>query len=335
MDVAKNVFSEKTEDYVKEVPFQIKKIAVKDCYTAWRINCKKTKETKIPFELSFRKRKDPRQSCYIPKQAIKESGIYYTMSGKLKYAERDWFENEIGDCRLMKEFDRWYIVVPMRFERKTVTENQGDVVAIDPGIRAFLSYFSSCGHFGQLGVHSFERILRLNLRIDKLTSMKELETDRKHRQRIYRSIGKVRNKLHDLVDELHWKCINFFVSNFRVVVFPPFKVSEMVEKENRKIRKSVVRSMLSFRFYEFKERLKQKCAEHGVLFIEQCEAYTSKTNSFNGELMNIGSKETFKYDGITVNRDINGARNILLRAMRDSSVLAEMPITPNTIATLW
>ena len=43
------------------------------------------------------------------------------------------------------------------------------------------------------------------------------------------------------------------------------------------------------------------------------------TNSFTGELINIGSKEYFQYSGITVNRDINGARNILLRAMRDSS----------------
>ena len=34
---------------------------------------------------------------------------------------------------------------------------------------------------------------------------------------------------------------------------------------------------------------------------------------------NIGSRSSFVYDGVTVDRDINGARNILLRAMRDSS----------------
>ena len=34
---------------------------------------------------------------------------------------------------------------------------------------------------------------------------------------------------------------------------------------------------------------------------------------------------SFKYDGITIDRDVNGARNILLRAMRDSSATAEMP----------
>lgn len=93
-------------------------------------------------------------------------------------------------------------------------------------------------------------------------------------------------------------------------------------KKGRKLRKSVVRSMLSLRFFEFKERLQKKCKECGVLFIEQNESYTSKTNSFTGELINnLGSKEWFTYDGIKVHRDLNAARNILIRAMRDSSAI--------------
>lgn len=77
---------------------------------------------------------------------------------------------------------------------------------------------------------------------------------------------------------------------------------------------------MALRFYEFKERLKNKCKERHVLFIEQNEAWTSKTNSFNGEVMtNLGSREYFNYQGLKINRDVNGSRNILLRAMRDSS----------------
>ena len=67
------------------------------------------------------------------------------------------------------------------------------------------------------------------------------------------------------------------------------------------------------------ERLRVKCEEYGVTLLRVNEAYTSKTNSFNGEVFNIGSRSSFVYDGVTVDRDINGARNILLRAMRDSS----------------
>ena len=68
--------------------------------------------------------------------------------------------------------------------------------------------------------------------------------------------------------------------------------------------------------------------------IEKNESYTSKTNSFNGELINgLGGKERFKYDGVTVNRDINAARNILLRALRDSSAMTEMSLLSNAIVT--
>ena len=88
---------------------------------------------------------------------------------------------------------------------------------------------------------------------------------------------------------------------------------------NAEINKKVVRAMQSYRFFEFSERLKNKCLEYGCILIRSNEAYTSKTNSFNGEVFNIGSRKRFKYDGIYVDRDINGARNILLRAMRDSS----------------
>ena len=94
----------------------------------------------------------------------------------------------------------------------------------------------------------------------------------------------------------------------------------MVKKSKRKLHKKVVRAMNCFRFYEFKERLKIKCKENQITFIESSESFTSRTNSFTGELIkNLGSKEKFKFDNILIDRDINGARNILIRAMRDAS----------------
>ena len=65
-------------------------------------------------------------------------------------------------------------------------------------------------------------------------------------------------------------------------------------------------------------KLEHKCFERGRTLIRISEAYTSKTNSFTGEQMTIGSRESFVHDGIRINRDINGARNILLRALVDS-----------------
>lgn len=310
----------KDHDYIKSVPYQIKKVAVRDYNKALFKNKVKAKRLGKPFEMKFKSKKNPKQSCYIPKTAISSSGIYYTIAGKLKMKERAWFENEnISDCRLVLEFGKWFIVIPKEI-KATPIENQEGVVAIDPGVRTFATYFSTEGYFGKLGQGAFDRILKLNLKIDKLISKLSKETDKHKKSNLKRKVFNIRFKLRNLIDELHWKTIKFFTSRFKVIIFPPFNVSEMVKKSNRKLPKKTVRAMNCFRFYEFKERLKLKCKENGVTFVESSEAFTSKTNSFTGELIgNLGSKESFKFDNVLVDRDINGARNILIRAMRDAS----------------
>ena len=320
MNMSTAVLAELTEDYIKDVPYQIKSKAVKDSYIARMTNCKKTKKSGKPFKLCYKSRKNPVQSCYIPKTAVSESGIYHTISGKLKFSEREWLKNDICDCRLINDHGRWYLSVPQKITTMP-TENQGGIVALDPGVRNFLTYFSEDGRFGWLGIHAFDRILNLNLKRDKLLSRLALTKDKMEKCKLKRTLNRTYHRIQDLVDELHWQSINYLVHNFSVIVFPPFEVKGMTKK-GRKLRKSVVRSMLSLRFFEFKERLKQKCKECGVMHIEQNESYTSKTNSFTGELMsNLGGKEWFEYDGIKVHRDLNGARNILIRAMRDSSAV--------------
>jgi len=263
--------------YIKSVPYQVKKIAVKDYRKALSINKMKAKRLGKPFEMKFKSKKNPKQSCYIPKAAISSSGIYYTIAGKLKMKERAWFENEeINDCRLVLEYGKWFIVIPKEV-KTTPIDNQEGIVAIDPGVRTFATYFSTEGYFGKLGQGAFDKILKLNLKIDKLISKLSKETDKNKKSNLKRSIFNIRFKIRNLIDELHWKVIKFFISRFKVIIFPSFNVNEMVKKSNRKLPKKVVRFMNCFRFFEFKERLKLKCKENGVTFVESSEAFTSKT----------------------------------------------------------
>jgi putative transposase len=135
---------------------------------------------------------------------------------------------------------------------------------------------------------------------------------------------RMRNKISDLVDELHHKTARFLVANFDVILLPTFDTGEMAKRAKRKIRSKSVRSMMTFSHYQFKKFLVCKAFEHGKIVIETNEAYTSKTVSWTGEIVNnlggakvIRSKET----GLQMDRDLNGARGILLRALVDTPSL--------------
>jgi len=78
--------------------------------------------------------------------------------------------------------------------------------------------------------------------------------------------------------------------------------------------------MLTFAHYRFKLFIKHKAFEYGKKVVDVCEAYTSKTHPQTGEIKNVGSAKSIKLlDESWVNRDWVGARNILIRALVDTS----------------
>ena len=118
----------------------------------------------------------------------------------------------------------------------------------------------------------------------------------------------------------------FLTDNFDVILLPTFEVSEMVVKNSRKIRSKSVRQMLNWSHYRFKEFLKHKAFETGKRVIDCCEAYTSKTVSWTGELVqNLGGKKVIKsqFENKAMDRDLNGARGIFLRALVDTPSLKD------------
>ncbi|WAN69665.1 MULTISPECIES: helix-turn-helix domain-containing protein [Moorena] len=123
-------------EWCKAVPYQIKSMAIKDACTAVREAKKKYKKTGLINRVRFRSRKNPVQSCYIPKSAVSVKGIYHTLLGELTFAET--LPDNICDCRLTSTNGGYYLVVPHKVTRSK-TENQGKVVALDPGVRTFLT----------------------------------------------------------------------------------------------------------------------------------------------------------------------------------------------------
>ena len=303
-------------DWAKEIPYQVKKIAVEDAYKAFSNGCRKAKKTGEAFYLSFRSAKDPRQSCFIPSSALKDAGIYPRISGELKMTEK--FPDEARDSRLVFEHGRWFVIVPYRVAT-TKADNQGRIVSLDPGVRTFVTGFAEDGAF-KIGDGDFARIARLGRNMDNLISRMS-KAKAKQKRRMKKALSRMKFKVWDLIDEIHFKTIQFLLSNYDAVLLPTFETSEMVAKSNRKIRSKTVRAMLNFSFFKFGTRLASKAAELGKIVIRTNEAYTSKTASWTGEIKQIGAAKKITSNGITVDRDLNGARGIFLRTLVDTPSL--------------
>lgn len=213
-------------------------------------------------------------------------------------------------CEITKENGRFYLIVPVKVTVKVPENKRFNCASLDPGIRTFQTIFSPEVQ-GKIGEGDFKKIYRLCLNMDKLISKKSIAKC-KAKRNINKALKRLRWKIKDLIDDMHKKTAHFLVINFDEILIPIFKTSQMVTKLNSKTS----RSMLTFSHYRFKEFLKVKAQEYSCKVIEVNEAYTSKTCSYCGKIQNIGSKKIMKCScGICVDRDLNGARGIYLRAL--------------------
>ena len=301
-------------EWLKEVPYQIKSIAIRDCCQAVSKAKKKFKQSGKFQEVKFRSKKRGDNNLFIPQSAVSENGVYHTLLGKLKTAEPLW--KPTHDCRVVLQNGRYFVTIPIDIAIKRPDNQRLSACALDCGVRTFQTVFSK-ELILKVGEHDFQRIFRYCYIMDKLISRKKKERS----NRFTKAMQRIRWRVRDLIDEIHNKLAITLCRLFDVVYIPSFETHEMVSK----LKHKTSRAMLGWAHYRFKMKLKEKAEEYSCKVVECTEEYTSKTCGNCGKISSIGGKEawTCKHCGCVHDRDINGARNILLKqmflAMRDPS----------------
>ena len=303
-----------------DVPYLVKAGGVIDYLNARSNAIGKFKQTGEPQEVRFRSRKNPAQSCTIKPESVTKDGVYPKLAGKQKQSE---YCKPVGECVLKIENGRYTLYAVIANNYVCETQADGKMVAIDPGVRTFATWYSGdmCGKIGEADQ---SRIFRLCRQLDSLISRRSKSRNHRQRSAMKKAADRLRNRIKDLVRELHHKTALFFVYNFDVILLPTFETKEMSERKKRKIGSKAVRMMLSFSHYKFKQFLKHKARQHGKVVIDVNEAYTSKTVSWTGEVKEVGISRVITSgkgkERVVVDRDYNGARGIMLRALRASSL---------------
>ena len=315
----RELISSEEEEWLTEIPYEIKDGAIRDLVKAG----KATRKTRKKF--SFKSRKDLQQSFYLRARDFFRKKGKFSFLGEIK--TREELPELEHDLRLIKDsLNRYWLAIPVPLEIKTLNESQVKrVVSIDPGNRTFATCYDPQGSITEWGVNDQERLFRLCLKIDKYTS-EASKSNAKRRFVLRKKIKRIRSKIRNLVDELHRKLAKWLCSNYQVILLPEFKVQGMAKKSKRKISNKSVRKMMTLSHYRFKQFLINKVREYpGVKVLIVTEEFTSKTCGRCGvENNKLGSSKLFECEregcNLKIDRDHNGARNILIKTLTESKM---------------
>jgi len=326
-----------SKKFLLETPKEVRYGALEDLVNGMKLNFRKGGT----FDMKFRSKKDT-QSILLPKDSVKqfvtkeEALKNKTKAKKTKKEERlseegisfypTFFDkiikmsvsrcNEINyDSRLvLDKLGRIYLMIPQSVK---VHENQMDCkmnwCSLDPGVRTFMTLYSPEQTTAiKYGVGDAKRIFRLCLHLDKLIAKRSKS---KKKRNLKKAENRLRYKIKHLVDDVHWKIISHLTKHFHNIIIPPFEIKSMVNKATRKLTNKSVRQLYNWRHYTFRQRLLNHSKITGTTVYVKEESFTTKTCTVCGKINDVKGNKIINCMECkeTVDRDMNGARNIFLK----------------------
>jgi putative transposase len=299
--------------------------AIKEGLQNTLTNIKKYKKTKKIFKMKYKTKKDILQTIMLDKEMIKKNGIFVSF----KYKNKKIFKNikmsdkiekytHVGSSLTFHSvLNEYTLNLSYNFENiniKNKEKSNKEVCGCDLGEKIFITTYST-KEISQIGINTREKIFKKCNEIDiiqsKMNNKKE-NINKKQKKSLRKAMHRKIKKIQNIKEELHYKTINYLTEKYSAVIISPFETKEMVNKLNNKVS----RNMYNLAFYQFKKKLENKCKEKNVKLIIKNECYTTKTCTNCGQINPIKNRTCYcpkcKY---TLNRDISGARNILLKNM--------------------
>lgn len=315
-DLQKLVRDSDKPEWVKSLPGHQLQEAVADAFDAFKQA--KVNQGKVKFK-----------SCRAPSQIIKfkvnnfKNGTWYPRLTKgLTFTSPQVIpKNCPYGTQLKYARGKWYGCFPEYQERETTDRER--VIALDPGIRSFLVGYDG-ESITEFATNDISKINRLCYHLDVLMSQISKCKIKRKRYQMRKASHRMRERIRNLVDDLHKKVAHFLVNHYKLIFLPTFNSSEMVLKSRRKLNSKSARNLLTWSHYRFSKHLIQQAERKGVLVVRCNESYTSKTCPHCGEIHEkLGGNKVFKCPncGYTAPRDWVGARNIMLRALQATAVV--------------
>jgi putative transposase len=307
------------KDFEKNVPKVIRQEAIRDLCKAYKTCFSQMKTSMIDsFNLNYKTKKKKNTSigiekeCSIEDDCIKmfptffnENDIYFKV-GKRQKKELKCLEIN-HDCRIQYKNSEYFLLIPTKEYIKNDNIQKNNIIALDPGTRTFFTGYDPDGNIIEIDKRDL-LFNKLKKRIDLFTSLRAKKKIKK------KCVMKRIKRLKNLVDDLHWKAITYLTDSYDNILLPEFESQKLAQKSENKY---LNRDLTILSHYTFKQRLLYKSTIKKCKVYIVNEAYTSKTCSKCGNIKEIKNDKIYKCTNksckVLIGRDINAARNILLK----------------------
>lgn len=238
--------------------------------------------------------------------------LCYSVFGEIKYIynKKEYkLDNITSACTIHYngKINEYNIIIPIKIDQKEIN-NDKEIISIDPGIRTFITGISE-NEVIKIGNNVSDRIQNYLNRIDILNKYKNKINKLKEK--------KYNNKIQNLVNELHWKSINYLTSNYNNIFIGDLSSKNISCNKTSNISKITKRIAYKLSFYKFRMRLQLRCEANNLNYKMINEYYTSKMcSNCSNYNENLGSNKIYNCDNCKkiIDRDINGCRCIYFKA---------------------
>jgi IS605 OrfB family transposase len=271
------------------------------------------------FTMKFMKYNKPSKILEIEKQYIKNNMICPFILGPIKYVynKKEYTLPEITSnikINYNSMTDVYRLLIPIKNTPTKIDDKPRNLIVLDPGLRTFMTGLTEKEGLN-IGINVISTIK------NKLGILSKINNNENIPKKIKKKNERLINrKIHNKVDELHWKTINFLVNNFNNVLIGNMSAKQIVKRSNHILSNDTKTACLRTRYYEFRQRLNYKCTLNKVNYVLVNECYTSKICSncgcYNDKLK--GDKVyNCKKCNLSMDRDINACRNIYMKSFMD------------------
>ena len=298
---------------ITKIPSHTLDYAIKDACSMYKSALTNIKHRKIKhFRLRYIKGTKPSKILKLEKTTFSKNHRTFCkqlLGDNIATTDGSTFVDIECDCTLQNKYGKFILYVPIKVKKQKINKKKYHTLAIDPGVRTPYTGYSE-NHIVEIGSNMGRTVGRYIKQIDSINKTTESKGVK------HRAVQKRYRKIENLVDEMHWKTIDYITKNYETILIGNLSTYNIVRNKLASVTKRLSHLM---KLYVFENRLKYKCYLAHTKYRIVDEKYTSKMCTYCGNIKSdLGTAKIYNCNkcGKTIGRDINGARNIYMVDMK-------------------